>query len=135
MQSDPDSVEKFDFDWWSKYYCSVGDERRTQNDYRDGGYDTVVVYNHELEEQFDRFADFVQTFALFRGKGSRDPEDRSGEPVGYFKGSLKVYPVLDDGATLPIPSMSFGPMATAAASDPVEIIVRVYVIKVTLTNA
>ena len=47
LQSDPDNANKFDYDWWSKYYYSIGDDRRTQKDY-------VVVYPGELEDAFNR---------------------------------------------------------------------------------
>lgn len=53
-QEDPDSAGKFDFDWWSKYYYSIGDDRRTQKEYVEKGYDRLVVYPTELEESFNR---------------------------------------------------------------------------------
>lgn len=57
-QSDPDNKEKSDFDWWSKYYYSVEDERRTQKDYVDQGHDKMVVYQKELEEVFNRLLQY-----------------------------------------------------------------------------
>ena len=125
LQSDPDSRDKSDFDWWSKYYYSIGDARRTQKSYVDQGYDRMVIYPGELEEAFNRFTDLAQTFALHRGKGSRDPEEKSGQPVGFFKGSLKAYYLPDDGSPLPELILSNIP-----STDPVEVIVRVYIIKV-----
>ena len=64
FQSDPDNKEKSDFDWWSKYYYSVGDERRTQRDYVDQGFDKIVVYKTELEEIFNRYMFFVKYIIL-----------------------------------------------------------------------
>lgn len=85
----------------------------------------MVLYPGELEEAFNRFTDLAQTFALHRGKGSRDPEEKSGQPVGYFKGSLKAYPLPDDGSPMPELILSNIP-----STDPVEVIVRIYIIKV-----
>ena len=43
LQSDPDSQKKVEFDWWSKYYYSIDDPRRTQQEYVDQGYDKMKV--------------------------------------------------------------------------------------------
>ena len=127
IQSDHDSKDKSDFDWWSKYYYSIGDTRRTQKGYVDQGYDGMAVYNSELEEAFNGFMDLVQTLPLYRSR--KDPEESTTEqPVGYFKGSFKAYPIPEDeGASMPQLIFSNIP---STASEPVEVIVRVYVIKV-----
>lgn len=39
---DPDSKGS-DFDWWSKYYASNGDEIRIQTEYIDAHHDTLQV--------------------------------------------------------------------------------------------
>ena len=121
IQSDPDSRDKSDFDWWSKYYYSIGDARRTQKSYVEKGYDRMVVYPGELEAAFNGFTDVAQMFPLYRGKGSKDKKGKSGEPVGYFKGSFKVY-----SQSTPSPMKR----PKLPSTDPVEVIVRVYVIKV-----
>ena len=54
-QSDPDNADKFDYDWWSKYYYSIDDERRTQKLYVEKNLDRVKVYPGELEEAFNRW--------------------------------------------------------------------------------
>ena len=98
-----------EFDWWSKYYYSVDDERRTQPEYVDEGYDkmmvhsplytshlsyclwvslSVQVYDNDLEEYFNKFEDLAQTFLLYRGKGSRDPEEREG----YYVKARFIFP-------------------------------------------
>jgi len=69
-----------------------------------------------------RFEDLAQTFPLYRGKGSRD-EDR--EAVGYFKGSVKMYPLPDDGSAEPERIL-----VNIPSTDPIDVIVRVYVIRV-----
>ena len=43
LHSDPDDQEQIEFDWWSKYYYSIGDERRTQPQYQEKGYDKMKV--------------------------------------------------------------------------------------------
>ena len=123
LQSDPDTRYKSDFDWWSKYYCSIEDKRRKQTDYIDKGYDCMMVYHSDLETVFNGFTDFVQTFPLYRGKGLRDPEDKDGQPVGYFKGSLKVYKLQEEESLLPELNIPSFPSS-------VEVVVRVYIIKV-----
>ena len=53
-QTDPDSAEKFTYDWWSKYYYSIKDERRTQKDYVAKNFDRMVIYPRELEDAFNK---------------------------------------------------------------------------------
>jgi hypothetical protein len=83
----------------------------------------MVVYPGELEAAFNGFTDVAQMFPLYRGKGSKDKKGKSGEPVGYFKGSFKVY------CRSP-PSPMKCPRLPDPSTGPVEMIVRVYVIKV-----
>lgn len=124
FQSDPDSRDKSDFDWWSKYYYSIGDARRTQKSYVERGYDRMVVYPGELEAAFNGFTDVAQMFPVYRGKGSKDRKGKSGQPVGYFKGSFRVYSQSDGDTTR---------FSNLPSTDPFEVIVRVYVIKVIRT--
>ncbi|CAI8014042.1 Myoferlin [Geodia barretti] len=124
LDSDPDSQKKVEFDWWSKYYYSIDDPRRTQQEYIDEGYDKMKIYPNDLEESFNKFEDLAQTFHLYRGKGSRDPEELAGESVGLLKGSLKVYPLPDDGSKEPPPVFS-----KTINTKPVECVVRLYVIR------
>ncbi len=56
MQLDPDSADKSDFDWWSKYYYSIGDDQKTQKDYVDKNHDSLVIYEGELEDKFNRYS-------------------------------------------------------------------------------
>ena len=41
--ADPDVKKDSDFDWWSKFYASVGDEQRRQPEYEEEGNDKMVV--------------------------------------------------------------------------------------------
>ena len=45
-QTDPDHSKKSEFDWWSKYYYSCHDERRTQAEYVNAGHDKLMVSSH-----------------------------------------------------------------------------------------
>ncbi len=67
----------------------------------------------------------TQSFALYRGEGSRDPDEEGGRVVGYFKGSVKMYPLPDDGSPEPDKIL-----ANIPSTDSVDVIIRVYVIKV-----
>ena len=83
------------------------------------------IFEGELEDAYSGFNDLAQTFHLFRGKGGRDPDDPEGQCVGKFKGSVKVYPLPDDGSPEPSKILSHIP-----ASKPVKVIVRVYIVRV-----
>ena len=65
----------------------------------------------------------AQTFPLYRGKGSRDED--GGQTVGYFKGSVKMYPLPDDGSAEPEKIL-----VNIPSTDPIDVIIRVYVIRV-----
>ena len=41
--ADPDVTKDSDFDWWSKFYASIGDEQRRQPEYEGEGNDKMVV--------------------------------------------------------------------------------------------
>ncbi|XP_077992044.1 myoferlin-like isoform X14 [Glandiceps talaboti] len=112
-----------EIDWWSKYYASLGETDKS-GDYLDKGYDTVEIYEKPLE-QIDNngdFKDFCDSFELKRGKVK---EDEESDIVGEFKGTFRLYPLPGDpNAPLPPRHLRYLPK-----SDPVECIVRVYVIK------
>ena len=80
-----------------------------------------------MEQAFNRFNDLVQSFPLYRGKGSRDTGETSEQSVGYFKGSFKAYPIPDSGSLLPELVFSNIP---SDVLDPVDVVIRVYIIKV-----
>ncbi|XP_035001217.1 myoferlin isoform X2 [Hippoglossus stenolepis] len=116
--------EKETVDWWSKFYASTGDEERCEP-YIKKGYDTLKVYECELEEvpEFKGLTDFCSTFKLQRGKN----EDGDDDPtvVGELKGSFKMYPLSDDpGVTAPLRQFRELP-----DSGPQECLVRLYVVQ------
>ncbi|XP_018414191.1 PREDICTED: myoferlin isoform X1 [Nanorana parkeri] len=110
-------------DWWSKYYSSIGEHEKC-GQYLQKGYDTLKVYNTELEDvpEFSGLTDFCETFKLYRGKA-----DESDDPsvVGEFKGSFRIYPLSDDPG-VPSPPRQFRELPD---SGPQECIVRIYIIK------
>ncbi|KAJ8418235.1 hypothetical protein AAFF_G00139440 [Aldrovandia affinis] len=116
--------EKEAVDWWSKFYSSIGEHEKC-GPYLQKGYDTLKVYDSELEEvpEFRGLTDFCKTFKLQRGKTEEDDEDPS--VVGEFKGSFRVYPLSDDpGVTAPPRQFRELP-----DSGPQECLVRVYIIR------
>ncbi|RLV89969.1 hypothetical protein DV515_00014614 [Chloebia gouldiae] len=79
----PIQEEEF-IDWWSKFYASTG-EREKCGYYLEKGFDTLKVYDTELEnlEEFEHLSDFCHTFKLFRGRSQDSSDDPS--VVGEFK--------------------------------------------------
>ncbi|XP_061795182.1 myoferlin isoform X1 [Nerophis lumbriciformis] len=111
-------------DWWSKFYASIGLQEKC-GPYLKKGYDTLEVYDRELEqvEQFQGLTDFCSTFKLLRGKTDEDEDDPS--VVGEFKGSFKIYPLPDDPG-VPAPPRQFRELPE---SGPQECLVRIYVVR------
>ncbi|XP_053730215.1 myoferlin isoform X1 [Synchiropus splendidus] len=112
-------------DWWSKFYASVGQDDKC-GPYMKKGYDTLQVYDSELEqvEEFQGLTDFCSTFRLQRGKDDDDDDD-DPSVVGEFKGSFKIYPLPDD------PNVSAPPrqFRELPESTPQECLVRIYVVR------
>ncbi|NXX16148.1 DYSF protein, partial [Podargus strigoides] len=119
----PVQEEEF-IDWWSKFYASTG-EREKCGCYLEKGFDTLKVYETELEnvEDFEHLSDFCHTFRLYRGRSQDSSEDPS--VVGEFKGSFKIYPLPDD-PRVPVPPRQFHQLP---ARGPQECLVRVYIIR------
>ncbi|KAM9326418.1 myoferlin [Gastrophryne carolinensis] len=110
-------------DWWSKYYSSIGEHEKC-GQYLQKGYDTLKVYDCELEEvsEFQGLTDFCETFKLYRGK-SEESDDPS--VVGEFKGSFRIYPLSDD-PSVPSPPRQFRELPDSGSQ---ECIVRIYIIQ------
>uniref|UniRef100_A0A286XVZ7 Otoferlin n=1 Tax=Cavia porcellus TaxID=10141 RepID=A0A286XVZ7_CAVPO len=94
-----------------------------------------VVYAKELENEFDNFEDWLHTFNLLRGK-TGDEEDGSTEEeriVGRFKGSLCVYkvPLPEDISREAGYDPTFGMFQGIPSNDPINVLVRVYVVRAT----
>ncbi|KAB1262325.1 Fer-1-like protein 4 [Camelus dromedarius] len=151
----PDPEE---LDWWSKYYASLqelqgqtnfdedemddsgdsGDWCRERGFCLDSGHRAVTealafqIYNSSLEEEFNHFEDWLNVFALYRGQGGQDgdgdgEEEGSGNLVGKFKGSFLIYPE-SDAMSFSEPQISRG----IPQNRPIKLLVRVYVVKVSI---
>ncbi|XP_063087255.1 otoferlin isoform X1 [Cavia porcellus] len=97
--------------------------------------DELKVYAKELENEFDNFEDWLHTFNLLRGK-TGDEEDGSTEEeriVGRFKGSLCVYkvPLPEDISREAGYDPTFGMFQGIPSNDPINVLVRVYVVRAT----
>ncbi|XP_077062220.1 myoferlin isoform X8 [Siphateles boraxobius] len=119
-----EAQEKESVDWWSKFYASVGVNEKCRP-YLDKGYDTLEVYDYELESlnEFMGLTDFCKTFKLQRGKRESDSDDPA--VVGEFKGSFKVYPLPDDPGVAP-PPRQFRELPDSVSQ---ECVVRIYVVQ------
>uniref|UniRef100_A0A8C8M807 C2 domain-containing protein n=1 Tax=Oncorhynchus tshawytscha TaxID=74940 RepID=A0A8C8M807_ONCTS len=119
-----EAQEKETVDWWSKFYASIGDHEKCRP-YLQKGYDTLKVYDKELENvpEFKQLTDFCNTFKLQRGKNEDEEDDPS--VVGEFKGSFKVYPLSDDPGVAPPPRQ----FRELPESVPQECLVRIYVVR------
>lgn len=122
-ETDKTELVEEDIDWWSKYYASLSDYDKC-GDYIERGYDKIIVYEKELEkvDVFEKFQDMVKTFELHRGKAK---PGENATIVGEFKGAFHVYP-LPGNPNLPLPPRI---LRNLPPSEPVECLVRVYVIK------
>ncbi|XP_008293916.1 dysferlin isoform X2 [Stegastes partitus] len=118
-----DQGEDF-MDWWSKFYASTGEKNKCGT-YLERGFDTLKIYNHDLEkvEDFEGLSDFCQTFKLYRGKTQDEGEDPS--VVGEFKGMFKIY-LLPDDPSAPAPPRQFRKLPPNGIE---ECLVRVYIIQ------
>lgn len=116
--------EKETVDWWSKFYTSMGDHEKC-GPYRQKGYDTLKVYDCELEDvpEFKGLTDFCDTFKLLRGKNEEGDDDPT--VVGEIKGSFKVYPLPDDPGVAPPPRQ----FRELPDSGPQECLVRIYIVR------
>uniref|UniRef100_A0ABM5EPS6 Fer-1-like protein 5 n=1 Tax=Pogona vitticeps TaxID=103695 RepID=A0ABM5EPS6_9SAUR len=114
--------EEEEVDWWSKYYVTMGDLAKSGN-YLEKGFDSVKIYNCELEEvpEFQGFQDFCQTFRLYRGHVKDD------DPVvgGEFKGLFRIYPIPED-PSIPPPPRQFQELPDNVCE---ACLVRVYIIR------
>ncbi|XP_032911663.1 otoferlin isoform X5 [Catharus ustulatus] len=97
--------------------------------------DELKVYNKELEAEFDNFEDWLHTFNLLRGKIGDNDDNATEEEriVGRFKGSMCVYkvPLPDDITKEAGYDPTFGMFQGIPSNDPINVLVRVYVVRAT----
>ncbi|PIN95495.1 hypothetical protein AB205_0125570, partial [Aquarana catesbeiana] len=141
-----DRPEPEELDWWSKYYESlrdVSDQVKGVNinalDAAEEGefvevefvkakrkpISTVKIYKGELEDEFDRFEDWLYVFPLYKGK-ALDDEDANDDDnfMGKYKGSFYIYP--SGQAT-----DEYQIMRGVPRNRPVKVLVRIYIVKAT----
>ncbi|XP_039604241.1 otoferlin isoform X8 [Polypterus senegalus] len=97
--------------------------------------DELQVYNKELENEYDNFEDWLHTFNLYRGKIGDDDDSVTEDEriVGRYKGSLCVYkmPLPEDVTKEASFDPNFGMFQGIPNNDPVNVLVRVYVVRAT----
>ncbi|XP_063009301.1 otoferlin isoform X3 [Melospiza melodia melodia] len=97
--------------------------------------DELKVFNKELESEFDNFEDWLHTFNLLRGKIGDNDDNATEEEriVGRFKGSMCVYkvPLPDDISKEAGYDPTFGMFQGIPSNDPINVLVRVYVVRAT----
>ncbi|KAL7873041.1 hypothetical protein AOLI_G00121120 [Acnodon oligacanthus] len=98
--------------------------------------DELKVYNRELENEFDHFEDWLHTFNLYRGKSGDDDEQNASDEdrlIGKFKGSLCMYkvPMSDEMSREMGIDSNMGLFQNIPHNDPINVLVRVYVIRAT----
>ncbi|XP_035265162.1 otoferlin-like [Anguilla anguilla] len=96
----------------------------------------LQVYNKELENEFENFEDWLHTFNLYRGKSGDDDDQNVADEdrlIGRFKGSLCMYklPLAEDITREPGYDPSMGMFQSIPHNDPINILVRVYVVRAT----
>ncbi|XP_057208494.1 otoferlin isoform X9 [Triplophysa rosa] len=98
--------------------------------------DELLVYNKELESEFDNFEDWLHTFNLYRGKAGDDVDHNvidDDRIVGRFKGSLCMYKLpLSEEITRDAgfdPNM--GMFQSIPHNDPINVLMRIYIIRAT----
>ncbi|XP_067888777.1 fer-1-like protein 6 [Heterodontus francisci] len=86
---------------------------------------TLEVYDKELEEEFNNFSDWVQTFDLFRGKANEDDMGVDDQRiVGKFKGSFCLWKSSDNYDTDGQCKILHG----MPSSTSVKVLIRVYIV-------
>ncbi|XP_072259300.1 fer-1-like protein 4 [Pyxicephalus adspersus] len=86
---------------------------------------TLKVYKGELEDEFDKFEDWLYVFPLYRGKAF-DDEDANDDDnfMGKYKGSFYIYPTREA-------TDEFQIMRGVPRNRPVKVLVRIYIVKAT----
>uniref|UniRef100_A0A3P8YFS9 Otoferlin n=1 Tax=Esox lucius TaxID=8010 RepID=A0A3P8YFS9_ESOLU len=94
-----------------------------------------LVYNKELEAEFDNFEDWLHTFNLYRGKAGDDDEAALDDDriVGRFKGSMCMYklPLSEEITREAGFDPNLGMFQSIPHNDPINVLVRVYIVRAT----
>ena len=100
--------------------------------YRVSTYGLSQVYDGPLEDYFSgRFEDVLTTYKLYAGSGRpRGGVGKASEPVGTLKAIIGAYPALSADGQTTVHSI----IGQVPAMPPVECVVRVYIIRVSLAG-
>ncbi|XP_068119730.1 fer-1-like protein 4 [Hyperolius riggenbachi] len=86
---------------------------------------TLMICKRELEEDFDKFEDWLYIFPLLRGKALDDEDGNDDDNfMGKYKGSFYVYPSSEA-------TDEFQIMKGVPRNRPVKVLVRIYIVKAT----
>uniref|UniRef100_A0A8C7S7F8 Otoferlin a n=1 Tax=Oncorhynchus mykiss TaxID=8022 RepID=A0A8C7S7F8_ONCMY len=159
-----DETDESMLDWWSKYFASIETLMEVRNRFCSILFCSIlffsvqfysilfnsilfnsilfcsillysIVYNKELEAEYDNFEDWLHTFNLYRGKAGDDDEAALDDDriVGRFKGSMCMYKLpLSEEITREVgfdPNM--GMFQSIPHNDPINVLVRVFVVRAT----
>ncbi|KAF4526881.1 hypothetical protein B566_EDAN013792 [Ephemera danica] len=95
----------------------------------------LKIIPNELESQveYNAFKEWLQTFDLLRGKKTGEESEDDSRVVGKFKGNIKVYkwplPKDTEDHTVMGFDPQYGFFQGLPSSDPIHVLVRVYVVK------
>uniref|UniRef100_A0A8C3MYE6 Uncharacterized protein n=1 Tax=Geospiza parvula TaxID=87175 RepID=A0A8C3MYE6_GEOPR len=128
-------------DWWSKYFASIETMKEVDGSLPERSplipapSKAPGAVLHYLESEFDNFEDWLHTFNLLRGKIGDNDDNATEEEriVGRFKGSMCVYkvPLPDDISKEAGYDPTFGMFQGIPSNDPINVLVRVYVVRAT----
>lgn len=91
------------------------------------------IYDGPLEDYFSgNFGDVLTSYKLYDGSGKPGGGmGKASEPVGTMKAIIGAYPALSSDGQPPVQSIA----ERVLAMPPIECVVRVYVIRVSVVNA
>ncbi|MCI4389544.1 hypothetical protein PGIGA_G00099320 [Pangasianodon gigas] len=106
--------------------------------------DELVVFNKELETEFEDFEDWLHSFNLFKGKAG-DDDDNSVVDDDRIMGRFKVYSVVKSRGSLCVYKLplseeitkepgfdpNMGMFQNIPHNDPINVLVRIYIVRAT----
>ncbi|XP_017311712.1 otoferlin isoform X2 [Ictalurus punctatus] len=98
--------------------------------------DELLVFNKELESEFDEFEDWLHSFNLYKGKAGDDDDNTAVDDdriMGRFKGSVCVYklPLSEEITKEPGFDPNMGMFQNIPNNDPISVLVRIYIVRAT----
>ncbi|GAA6102087.1 otoferlin isoform X2, partial [Tachysurus ichikawai] len=96
----------------------------------------LMVFNKELEAEFDEFEDWLHSFNLYKGKAGDDDDTAAMDDdriMGRFKGSVCVYklPLSEEITKEPGFDPNMGMFQNIPHNDPLNVLVRIYIVRAT----